>query len=226
MLVYRKRRTVVIGIVFVLLLYVVVGLFIEGRRSAPITNNTQSNYSASMDKLAKLKVNDERSQDIYSRDYFGGGWTTINGCDMRNLILYRDLIGATIDENCNVITGILIDPYSGQKIDFARGKTSKEVEIDHVVALSNAWATGAQSMSYEERLNFANDPLELLAVSATTNQDKSDSDASEWLPPNKSYRCEYIARQIDVKYKYSLWVTTSEYAAMSENLERCTEKIQ
>jgi len=115
--------------------------------------------------------------------------------------------------------------YSGEKINFLRGEaTSAHVQIDHVVALSNAWQTGAFQLSEKVRTNFANDPLNLLAVKGSLNSQKGDGDAATWLPPNKSYRCEYVARQISVKKKYSLWVTSPEKEAMVRILAKCPEQ--
>ncbi|MEN9713995.1 MAG: hypothetical protein RLZZ164_659 [Actinomycetota bacterium] len=126
---------------------------------------------------------------------------------------------------CTVSTGTLRDPYTGKVINFVRGvKTSLAVQIDHVVALSNAWVTGASVLSASARYNIYNDPLNLLAVDGPTNESKSDSDASAWLPPNTGYRCAYVARQIAVKRKYHLWVTASEKAAMAGVLAACPKQ--
>jgi hypothetical protein len=124
-------------------------------------------------------------------------------------------------EACIVQSGTLSDPYTGKFITFVRGvKTSLAVQIDHVVALSNAWSTGAQKLSYTRRVALANDPLELLAVDGPSNQAKSDSDAASWLP-RAAYRCAYVARQIAVKRKYQLWVTDAEKRSMAAVLASC-----
>jgi hypothetical protein len=121
-----------------------------------------------------------------------------------------------------VLSGTLLDPYSGEKIAFERGvATSSDVQIDHVVALSNAWQTGAFKLTYEKRLAFANDPMNLLAVKGRLNSQKGDGDAATWLPPLKSIRCAYVAQQIVVKAKYGLWVTPPEKAAMVGLLSKC-----
>ena len=148
-----------------------------------------------------------------------------NGCDARNDILRRDLRNLVIksDSNgCKVLGGVLADPYSGKNIDFVFGASL--VDIDHVVALSNAWQTGAAYFDKTKRSQIANDPLNLLAVDAKLNRQKGDADAATWLPPAKSYRCEYVARQIAVKIKYSLWLTAPEKSAMSKILASC--KVQ
>ena len=148
-----------------------------------------------------------------------------NGCDARNDILRRDLTNLVIksDSNgCKVLGGVLADPYSGKNIDFVFGASL--IDIDHVVALSNAWQTGAFQFTSEIRLQFANDPLNLLAVSASLNRQKGDGDAATWLPPTKSYRCQYVARQIAVKKKYGLWITKPEKVAMSTLLAKCPKE--
>ena len=192
---------------------------------APVSVEAKPVYSGtSISALAKLKVRPLGSQSGYDRDYFSDGWGDIGSCDLRNYILNRDLTNITwrADANCLVATGTLKDPYTGKVIKFVRGvKTSMAVQIDHVVALSNAWKTGAASASATTRYNIANDPLNLLAVDGPTNGSKSDSDASQWLPPNRAYHCAYVSRQVAVKVKYKLWVTTAEKTAMTKVLRTC-----
>ena len=177
--------------------------------------------------LDELAVQDPASKAGYSRDQFGAAWSDVdhNGCDTRNDILKRDMTNVTFKDNtydCVVLTGTLSDPYTGKTIAFERGQdTSKAVQIDHVVALSNAWQTGAQNLSADQRLQLANDPYNLLAVDGPANQEKSDSDAASWLPSNTAFDCEYVARQIGVKHKYALWVTAGEKSAMQTVLATC-----
>lgn len=173
--------------------------------------------------LSQLAIKGRAPKTGYSRDAFGAGWQRAGDCDMRNYILARDMTNETfIAPSCTVASGVLNDPYSAKTIIFSRGpETSDDVQIDHIVALSDAWQKGAQQLTYEQRVALANDPLELLAVDGDLNQQKGDGDAATWLPPNKAYRCSYVARQIAVKKKYSLWVTRSEYDAMAGILSSC-----
>ena len=177
--------------------------------------------------LEVLPVKGRAPKTGYKRAQFGDGWAKLGDCDTRNLILQRDLKNVVLeDDKCKVSTGALNDPYTGKAIAFARGaSTSAAVQIDHVVALSNAWQTGAQQLSAERRVQLANDPLELLAVDGPANQQKGDGDAATWLQSNKPFRCQYIARQIAVKRKYALWVTEPEKAAMARVLSSCPEQI-
>lgn len=172
--------------------------------------------------LDTLEVKGRAPKTGYERSQFGDGWASSGGCDTRNAILRRDMTNVTMNEKCQVVSGVLNDPYTGATISFTRGETSSQsVQIDHVVALSDAWQKGAQQLAYERRKELANDPLELLAVEGAANMQKSDGDAATWLPSNKPFRCQYVARQIAVKKKYSLWVTAAEKDAMARVLVTC-----
>ncbi len=187
---------------------------------------TQESTLAS-DVLAQLAVKGRAPKTGYERSKFSSGWGELNGCSLRELILLRDLQNTTLDEDgCRVLNGTLTsDPYSGQTIMFQRGiNTSQAVQIDHVVAVSDAWQKGAQQLTPDLRYQFYNDPLNLLAVDGPTNNKKGDGDAATWLPQNKAYRCMYVARQVAVKAKYSLWVTEAEMLAIRSLLESCPEQ--
>ena len=182
-----------------------------------------------LDVLATIPIKGRAPKTGYSRDQFGQAWADVdrNGCDTRNDMLRRDLTDLALKpdtRDCVVLSGILNDPYTATLINFLRGSsTSSAVQIDHVVALSDAWQKGAQQLTEAQRLSFANDPLNLLAVDGPANQQKSDGDAATWLPPNKSYRCDYVARQISVKSSYGLWVTRAEHDAMTRVLGDCPD---
>ena len=197
---------------------------VEPQGTAPIGSDEASE---ALRILNTLPVKGRAPKTGYSRAQFGDAWSDIdhNGCDTRNDILNRDLTAKQHKNprGCVVISGILNDPYTGKIINFMRGKdTSEQVQIDHVVALSDAWQSGAQEISAQERLQLANDPENLLAVDGPANQQKSDSDAATWLPANASFRCPYVARQIRVKAKYHLWVKPAEKEAMINVLTPCT----
>ena len=164
----------------------------------------------------------------YDRQAFGQRWadTDHNGCDTRNDILARDLARPTFKpgtRDCVVLTGTLAEPYTGTTIQFQRGdKSSALVQIDHVVALADAWRSGAWQWDAQRRQEFANDPENLLAVDGAANEDKSASSADQWLPPNVAFRCDYVKRQIAVKYAYGLSVTQAEQDAMATQLTTCS----
>jgi len=216
-----RRLTIVIVALLALAVWLIVNP--ANYQSDPVQADTpieQSEFSAVI-ILEKLEVNSRYTDQKYVRTDFYSNWSMQNGCDMRNIILQRDLVDTILD-GCIVLSGTLNDPYTGQTINFVRGVgTSNAVQIDHVVALSNAWGTGAYRLDKTERKALSQDPLNLLAVDGPANQQKSDKDASEWLPPNVGFRCQYVARQISVKFKYVLWVTQSEKSAMQKVLKTC-----
>lgn len=191
------------------------------------STGTDAGGTLATDTLNTLPIKGRAPKTGYSRDQFGAAWADVdhNGCDTRNDILNRDLTDKTYKagtHDCVVASGTLNDPYTGTVIDFVRGQnTSAAVQIDHVVALSDAWQKGAQQLTADQRKQLANDPYNLLAVDGPSNQQKSDGDAATWLPANKSYRCAYVARQIGVKAKYALWVTQAEHDAMANVLASC-----
>lgn len=174
-----------------------------------------------------LEIKGRAPQTGYDRDLFGDGWVDVdrNGCDTRNDVLARDLTDVSYKpgtRDCVVLTGTLLDPYSGTTIAFQRGQgTSSAVQIDHVVPLADAWQKGAQQWDEATRVAFANDPLNLLAVDGSLNQAKGAADAATWLPPDRTVRCEYVARQVAVKLTYGLWITAAERDAMVRVLSTC-----
>ena len=226
----RKRRVAIV-IIFALVIgaTAVVDLFRvnQANENIPQPTPAQQSTSDAREALQKLVIKGRAPKTGYSREQFGEGWAELNGCDVRNLILQRDLTDTKLDEDgCKVLSGNLLDPYTNKAIAFTRGsQTSDDVQIDHVVALSDAWQKGAQQLSAEQREAFANDSLNLQAVDGPTNQQKGDGDAATWLPPNKAYRCQYVARQIAVKAAYGLWVTQAEYDAMGRVLDTCPTQV-
>ncbi|WP_336651564.1 MULTISPECIES: HNH endonuclease family protein [unclassified Leucobacter] len=194
----------------------------RGASPAPVAERT------AVEVLDAIPVKGRAPKTGYDRRAgFGDGWQDPdrNGCDARNDVLRRDLVDVSIDERCRVLSGVLRDPYTGADIDFLRGeRSSQAVQIDHVVALSDAWQKGAQALAREQRIAFANDPLNLLAVDGAANSRKGDGDAATWLPPERGFRCEYVARQISVKAAYGLWVTDAEGDAMRRVLASCPDQ--
>lgn len=173
--------------------------------------------------LNTLPVKGKAASTGYNRDKYGAAWADAdkNGCDTRNDILARDLTSDVFADKkkCVIASGTLQDPYTGKTIKHVRG--GNKVDIDHVVALGQSWVSGGQALSAAQRLAFANDPLNLLAVDASANRAKSASEASAWLPANKAQRCMYVATQIAVKKKYVLSVTAAEKTAMASVLKSC-----
>lgn len=228
-----KRRYPILGVFALIAALLVGGWELLGGADLfePHTATHQEVSSDSALAVARtLEVKGRAPKTGYSREQFGPAWKDVdkNGCDQRNDILNRDLVDITHKPGtggCIVLSGTLHDPFSAKTIHFERGqKTSQKVQIDHVVALSDAWQKGAQQWDQDKREAFANDPLNLLAVDGPLNGQKGDADAATWLPPNKPFRCEYVAQLVGVKHAYSLWVTRAEQNAMVRELSRCQEE--
>lgn len=194
----------------------------SGSPAEATLNPAATNQPLAVDILSRLEVKGRAAKTGYTREQFYAGWPIVDGCNLRQKILKREFGDSAVLDGCTVLSGEFDEPYTGEhriynhKTDIAKG-----LQIDHVVALSDAWQKGAQYKSREVRYQIATDPLNLLAVDGPANEQKSDGDAATWLPPNKKFRCAYVARQVSVKYKYGLWVTEAEKSAISRILLNC-----
>jgi hypothetical protein len=169
----------------------------------------------------------------YRRPAFGDAWDDNNdaplghnGCDTRDDILNRDLVDKTYVwiKRCPdaVATGTLHDPYTNATIAFQRGaKVGESVQIDHIVPLAYAWDMGAYGWPDPERLRFANDPANLLAVDGQANQDKGDLPPGQWMPPNKAFACQYAMQFIAVLRGYQLPVDQASTDALRGAAATC-----
>lgn len=193
--------------------------------AAVAVTEPDENVPLATEILDKLEVKGRAPKTDYSREQFYSGWPNVDGCSLRQRIIRREFGESAVLEECNVVAGEFDEPYTGEHLKFSeRKQISDRIQIDHVVALSDAWQKGAQNLSVDERYAVATDPLNLLAVDAAANKKKSDGDAATWLPPNKKFRCQYVARQVSVKYKYRLWVTEAEKNAITKILENCPKE--
>ncbi len=193
-----------------------------------VTDPVNTTESTAVQIAQTLMERGRAASTGYSRDQFGSAWKDVdhNGCDTRNDILQRDFTTVVLASgNCKVIGGTWTDPYSNESYTFLEQPSG--AQIDHVVALKNAWEMGADMWSADKREQYANDPLNLVVTIASLNQKKSDSNAASWLPPYKPGRCNFIARQVAVKIKYQLYVTASEKVAMLKVLStsECQDTI-
>jgi hypothetical protein len=201
-------------------------LSVPGAPAASVATTTPA-AADTLAVLATIPIKGKAPKTGYDREAdFGSAWSDVdrNGCDTRNDILARDLTATTLEGPCKVMAGTLNDTYTGTSIAFTRGQnTSMAVQIDHRVALMNAWETGAQQMTQDARVALANDPANLVAVDGPSNSQKGAGDAATWLPPVKAIRCDYVTKQILVKAKYGLWVTQAEHDIMVRELGTCTD---
>jgi hypothetical protein len=198
-------------------------------RDEPPATTVTARPGTALAVLATLAVKGRAPKTGYARDLFGPAWadTDHNGCDTRNDILGRDLTEKVVKpgtRGCKVLAGTAApEVYTGTTIRFSLGG-APDIDIDHVVALADAWQKGAQQWPASTRVAFANDPMNLLAVAAAANRAKGAGDAATWLPANKRYRCAYVARQVGVKAKYRLWVTSAERDAITRILSTCPDQ--
>ena len=223
-----RRAAIALVVVVVLAGLIALGAWLLAPpplRTYPVTARELAGAHAALDSLDLISTD---SGPVYDRAAFGQAWAdeNLNGCDTRNDILARDLSTPILEPGtgeCTVNSGQLTDRYTGATIDFVRGKgTSGLVQIDHVVALSDAWRSGASSWDGPTRQRFANDPANLIAVDGPANQKKSSLNASQWVPPNKEFRCHFAVVQVRVKAAYSLGVTEAEASALRALLGGCT----
>lgn len=181
--------------------------------------------------LARVRVTERTRPDTYDRDAFGSAWadTDGNGCNQRDDVLLRDALPGTVTTaeqgacDHDVLAGSWRDPYTGATLAFDDLKDlaqAQAIQIDHVVPLSEAWASGADGWDEERRRTFANDLRNLLAVDGPTNAGKGDDDPAAWRP-RKGYQCAYAVRWVTVKSRYDLAADASEVRALEEMLERC-----
>ena len=159
--------------------------------------------------------------DGYDRDLFRH-WVDADGdgCDTRKEVLIAEsLEPVQTGSSCAILSGRWYSVY-----DNTETTDSSRFDIDHVVALKEAWDSGAWSWTADQRRDFANDlsqPYFLIAVSASSNRSKGDRDPAEWLPTNMSYRCAYVRIWIDVKRAWNLSVDQTEYDALRNILASC-----
>lgn len=224
----NRFERILIFLVLAVVVGVTVGLILP--KFSPEIGQLTGEYHAvgdAAETLETLKIVDKpHPTKTYDRELFGYQKTDEDGdgCPIREDVLARDLtqVQYTAAGSCKVKSGTLQDPYTGTTIHFTRGvKTSSRVQIDHVVALNNAWESGAYAWNSEQLYKYGNDSYNMLAVDGPANEQKSDASAAYWLPANTDFQCDYVARQIGVKAKYELTVTNSEKKAMLKVLHGC-----
>jgi hypothetical protein len=179
--------------------------------------------SSVLDLLATIRIVPEYTAG-YDRDLFPH-WKDLDGdgCDTRREVLIRDSrTVVAVGSSCIVSSGTWVSPYDG-----ATWTNPSDVDIDHVVALNEAWQSGAYAWSTQQRTNYANDLTDertLLAVTDSVNQSKSDKDPTDWLPPLASYRCTYLTNWVSVKARWSLTMDEAEHSLVKASLAGCARQ--
>jgi hypothetical protein len=169
-------------------------------------------------QLDGLAVAKQRSMSGYSREKFPHWRRVDEKCDVRDAVLKRDGTGVEATATCKITKGTWKSAYDGKTFT-----DPQDIDIDHMVPLANAWRSGADKWTEEQRTEFANDLTrpQLMAVSATSNRSKGDQDPSQWKPPERGYWCEYARRWITVKSHWALSVTEREKSTLREMLGSC-----
>ncbi|MEV4222618.1 MULTISPECIES: HNH endonuclease family protein [unclassified Nonomuraea] len=188
---------------------------------APITS--AEDRAAARRVIERVRVAARGSSSGYRRTRYGGNWADTasgvpyarNGCRTRDDLLARDghNIRYRAGSDCEVVAMDLVDPYTGQRIDWSK-RDADEVQVDHVVPLAYGWRMGARRWPMGKRVAFAQDPLNLLPVKGSANEAKDASGPASWLPPRRQVRCAYVTRFAQVAVKYDLPVTRADKAAM------------
>ncbi len=173
------------------------------------------------ERLEGVETAEPRPRGDYERDEFGSSWvdTDDNGCSTRNDILARDLEEVAAGADCKVLSGVLDDPYTGERIEFS-AEDPQAVQIDHVVPLSLAWRMGAADWNRDRRVEFANDPANLLAADGPANGRKGDAGPGEW-QPYEGYRCSYAVVYIGVTRDYGLPLAPKDRQGLADMLDTC-----
>lgn len=186
----------------------------------PANNGQQlaGDAAAASAALAALPVAKWAAMTGYSRERFHHWTAHGSGCDTREVVLRRDGTDVATGKDCTITSGTWFSVYDGKSFTNPR-----DLDIDHMVPLANAWRTGAAQWTDEQREAFANDleRPQLLAVSSSTNRSKGDQDPSEWKPPRRDYWCTYAQSWITVKSYWKLSVTSAEKDALAEMLDTC-----
>jgi hypothetical protein len=163
-----------------------------------------------------IPVKTEGPAKGYSRAQFGTGWESRDGCDVRDLVVRRDVVDGRV-RGCDVLGGRVVDPYDGTTTPFY----SRGFDVDHVVSLAEAWRSGAASWTKAQRTDYANDPDVLVLAKAGENRAKGDKDPGEWQPATAAGRCLYARKVVEIKYHYRLSMDAREAAAVQSDLAQC-----
>jgi hypothetical protein len=192
---------------------------LEGR-TQPLVTASGTAAAQATQQLNELTVAKSSAMRGYSRARFPHWRETGANCNVRDAVLRRDgeRVGPVQLRGCNVVGGRWFSPYDGKTLT-----DPKDVDIDHMVPLANAWRSGADRWDDKRRGDFANDLTrpQLKAVSLTANRAKGDQDPAQWKPPDRTYWCQYARDWIAVKHFWRLTVTTAEKAALGDMMGAC-----
>lgn len=199
-----------------------VGEVAEHLDDRPLPADDDEDLVLMADELVdRLEVAPETNHDTYVREAFGSGWRVEDGCDTRaRVLIYQSLVEPDVSGDCNVTRGEWDSWFDGVTLTDPAG-----IDIDHVVPLAEAWASGADGWSDGQRLEFANDTSGLVAATAKVNRSKSDQDPSEWMPPADDAHCRYTAAWVTHKHAWGLTADPAEHQQLAAVLDDCSRNI-
>ncbi|MEU5009638.1 HNH endonuclease family protein [Streptomyces sp. NPDC021749] len=211
--VYARRVSIAAGSAAALF-----GTLVLSGQSAQAAPPSPPSAATARTYLAQIKQQPEGPQDGYSRSKFPHWIDQGKGCNTREVVLKRDGKNVHQDGSCAAVSGTWVSPYDG-----ATWTKASDLDIDHVVPLSEAWKSGASKWTTARRQALANDLThsQLIAVTDNVNQEKGDKDPAKWLPPKASYRCQYARMWVWVKHEYGMTADSAEKAALKKILDRC-----
>ena len=181
-------------------------------------------YRGKIDKPMDRAVNEATREGraftkMYNREDYPH-WSKVSGCvnTRHHLLKIQSQVPVTYTnaKKCSVKTGKWYGPYTNKTYTRA-----SDVDIDHIVALLDGHKKGAHSWSRAKKERFANDPENLLIVDDSTNQAKGAKGLTEWLPPNKKYRCTYIKKYDHIINKYGLSYSAKEIRTVNKMKQAC-----
>ncbi|MFC9611051.1 HNH endonuclease family protein [Streptomyces sp. NPDC056938] len=211
---YARRRVAALGAVTAVVsaLTLLNGPAAQASPPTPVSGATARTY------LSELTVKAEGSSDGYSRDLFPHWITQSGSCNTREVVLKRDGTNVSQDSSCAATSGSWYSEYDG-----ATWSAAADVDIDHIVPLSEAWKSGANAWTTAQRQGFANDLTrpQLIAVTDNVNQSKGDQDPAKWMPSRAAYKCTYVRMWVQVKHYYNLTVDSAEKSALTSYLSGC-----
>lgn len=161
-----------------------------------------------------------RTVPAYNRDE----WKHWSDFDLDCMNTRHEILKAQADgpirfspDGCYVSMSTWHDPFSGKT--FTR---ASDLDVDHIVPLKWAHDNGGYAWNRERKEEFANDPINLLAVDDGLNSQKRAQPPTAWMPPNHYFRCEYLDLWLKVLKKYDdLRMHPAEKRIFSRQLRAC-----
>ena len=171
-----------------------------------------------IEQLRPLIAERDRGLPAYDRDHFAGWIDSDEDCvDTRHEILQAEAASFSMNaEGCAVASGEWFDLYTNRTFTDPR-----DLDVDHVVALADAWVSGAWAWADELLDRFANDFGNLNAIAAGENRSKSARGPAGYSPSAPAAACDYLVQYATVKIRWSLSITPQDFEVVATGLAGC-----